>query len=272
MANLEFFDKHNMVAYLQKPVGSEAFHQIVHFLNSSHIRKERLVIFDDEEDLENSSKPGMKDEGMIQEESKIQGMTSADTEFLIDQKEPIKLVEDQGSDEKEEKEISTANIPVSTAEAKLSTATPEVSIAAGNLVHIRRSAEKRRDKGKAIMKEDESVQKKSNKEELRASMDIIPRDAIAISIESLATKYLIVDWKTHILIENMMYYQIIIADGSSKNYKIFSEMLDYFDRQDVIDLHRLVQERYDITSLEGYDLLLWGDLKILFEPNEEDEI
>ncbi|GJU59537.1 hypothetical protein Tco_1237303 [Tanacetum coccineum] len=63
-----------------------------------------------------------------------------------------------------------------------------------------------------------------------------------------------------------------LADGSSKNYKIFSEMLDDFDRQDVIDLHRLVNERYEITSPEGYDLLLWGDLKTLFEPNKEDEI
>ncbi|GJU87862.1 hypothetical protein Tco_1295408 [Tanacetum coccineum] len=63
-----------------------------------------------------------------------------------------------------------------------------------------------------------------------------------------------------------------IADGSSKNYKIFSEMLNDFDRQDVIDLHRLVNERYETTSPEGYDLLLWGDLKTLFEPNKEDEI
>ncbi|GJY26394.1 retrotransposon protein, putative, ty1-copia subclass [Tanacetum coccineum] len=109
-------------------------------------------------------------------------------------------------------------------------------------------------------------------EELRDSMDVVPRDDIAIDVESLATKYPIVDWKTHILTENMMYYQIIRADGSSKNYKIFSEMLDDFDRQDVMDLHRLVKERYDTTSPKGYDLLLWGDLKILFEPNEEDEI
>ncbi|GJW92366.1 putative ribonuclease H-like domain-containing protein [Tanacetum coccineum] len=112
----------------------------------------------------------------------------------------------------------------------------------------------------------------AEKKELRDSMDVVPRDDIAIDVESLATKYLIVDWKTHVLTENMMYYQIIRADGSSKNYKIFSEMLDDFDRQDVLDLHRLVQERYDTTSPEGYDLLLWGDLKILFEPNEEDEI
>ncbi|GJX10857.1 ribonuclease H-like domain-containing protein [Tanacetum coccineum] len=112
----------------------------------------------------------------------------------------------------------------------------------------------------------------AEKKELRDSMDVVPRDDIAIDVESLATKYPIVDWKTHVLTENMMYYQIIRADGSSKNYKIFSEMLDDFDRQDVMDLHRLVQERYDTTSPEGYDLLLWGDLKILFEPNEEDEI
>ncbi|GKA92607.1 hypothetical protein Tco_0814532 [Tanacetum coccineum] len=58
----------------------------------------------------------------------------------------------------------------------------------------------------------------------------------------------------------------------SKNYKIFSEMLDDFVRQDVMDLHRLVKERYDTTSLEGYDLLLWGDLNTLFEPCEEDEV
>ncbi|GJZ78219.1 hypothetical protein Tco_0642891 [Tanacetum coccineum] len=38
MANLEFCDSHNMVAYLKKPEGSEEFHQIVDFLNASHIR------------------------------------------------------------------------------------------------------------------------------------------------------------------------------------------------------------------------------------------
>ncbi|GKB99414.1 hypothetical protein Tco_0985551 [Tanacetum coccineum] len=112
----------------------------------------------------------------------------------------------------------------------------------------------------------------AEKEELRDSMDVVSMDDVAIDVESLATKYPIVDWKTHILYENMMYYQIIKADGSFKNYKIFSEMLDDFDKQDVIDLHRLVNEIYKITCPEGYDLLLWGDLKTLFEPNEENKI
>ncbi|GJT98262.1 hypothetical protein Tco_1093780 [Tanacetum coccineum] len=126
--------------------------------------------------------------------------------------------------------------------------------------------------------DEESVKKQkleendAEKEELRACLDIVSGDEIAMDFESLATKYPIIDWKTHILTKNMMYYQIIRADGSSKNYKIFSEMLDDFDRQDVVDLHRLVQERYETTSPEGYDLLLWGDLKTLFEPCEEDKV
>ncbi|GKC47382.1 hypothetical protein Tco_1065104 [Tanacetum coccineum] len=91
----------------------------------------------------------------------------------------------------------------------------------------------------------------AKKEELRACMDIVPGDDIAINVESLATKYLIVDWKTHILAENMMYYQITRADGSSKNYKIFSRMLDDFDRQDVVDLYRLVKEKYVLALKYG---------------------
>ncbi|GJX68229.1 hypothetical protein Tco_0303956 [Tanacetum coccineum] len=139
-------------------------------------------------------------------------------------------------------------------------------------------AERTKKRPRADSKEESSKKQKleedndAKKEELRDSMDVVPRDDVAIDVESLATKYPIVDWKTHILNENMMYYQIIRAGGSSKNYKIFSEMLADFDRQDVIDLHRLVNERYETTSPEGYDLLLWRDLKTLFEPNEEDEI
>ncbi|GJU96275.1 hypothetical protein Tco_1321031 [Tanacetum coccineum] len=110
------------------------------------------------------------------------------------------------------------------------------------------------------------------KEEIKAYLDLVPREELAMEIESLATKYPIVDWKTHVLTENFMYYQIIRADGSSKNYKIFNEMLDDFDRHDVLDLHRLVKARYMTSSPEGYDLMLWGDLKTLFEPDKEDEV
>ncbi|GJW29498.1 putative ribonuclease H-like domain-containing protein [Tanacetum coccineum] len=76
------------------------------------------------------------------------------------------------------------------------------------------------------------------------------RDDIAINVESLATKYPIADWKTHILTKNMMYYQTVRADGSYKNYKIFSKMLDDFDRQDVVDLYSLVKERVHVLLMD----------------------
>ncbi|GJR42290.1 putative reverse transcriptase domain-containing protein [Tanacetum coccineum] len=118
----------------------------------------------------------------------------------------------------------------------------------------------------------QKVEEDDEKAELKACLEIVPSDDSAVNIESLATKYPIVDWKTHILAEDKMYYQIIRADGSTKYYKIFSAMLDDFDRQDVLDLYRLVKERFETTSPEGYDRLLWGDLITLFEPSEEYEI
>ncbi|GJX92984.1 hypothetical protein Tco_0347570, partial [Tanacetum coccineum] len=83
---------------------------------------------------------------------------------------------------------------------------------------------------------------------------IVPGDDIAINVESFATKYLIVDWKTHILTENMMYYQIIKADGSLKNYKIFSEMLDDFDIQDVGYL--TLKMRVNKGFIRGFNYLI----------------
>ncbi|GJS03140.1 putative ribonuclease H-like domain-containing protein [Tanacetum coccineum] len=76
------------------------------------------------------------------------------------------------------------------------------------------------------------------------------------NVDSLSTKYPIVDWKTYTLSENFMYYKIIRGDGSSKNYKILSEMLYDFDRQDVVELYKLIKEMYSSSKPEGYDLIV----------------
>ncbi|GKC41797.1 hypothetical protein Tco_1059519 [Tanacetum coccineum] len=65
---------------------------------------------------------------------------------------------------------------------------------------------------------------------------------------------------------------IIRADGNTSYHKTFSSMLRKFNRQDLVDLHRLVMKRFEDNAPEGYNLLLWGDLKIMFEPNAEDEV
>nr|GEV42586.1 putative ribonuclease H-like domain-containing protein [Tanacetum cinerariifolium]GEV42589.1 putative ribonuclease H-like domain-containing protein [Tanacetum cinerariifolium] len=247
-------------------------------------RRARIVILEDEDATEDPSKQGRK-------------IVEIDQDPSISLEEPTKLVEDLGSGEQGEKEISTPNIPVSTAERRI--------------VYIRRSAEKRKDKGKAIMKGDESVQKKTKKqlekkrlgreEAVRLHEQInkeerqqIARDVeIAKQLQEQVMKevagYRLSYFKGMSYEEirpifekrqsteeekekengdsskptrgsrkktlarkrsaNFMYYQIIRADGSFKNYNIFSEMLDNFDRQDVMDLHRLVEERIAIHML-----------------------
>ncbi|GJV06771.1 putative ribonuclease H-like domain-containing protein [Tanacetum coccineum] len=118
----------------------------------------------------------------------------------------------------------------------------------------------------------QKLEEDSEKEELKGLLDIIPREEVPIEVESISTKFPIVDWKTYVLTETFIYYQVFRGDGNSKNYKILSEMLEDFDRQDVEELYRLVKERYSTSRPEGFDLMLWGDLHTLFEPDEDDEI
>ncbi|GKB24207.1 hypothetical protein Tco_0863608 [Tanacetum coccineum] len=106
----------------------------------------------------------------------------------------------------------------------------------------------------------QKMEEETEKEDLKGYLDIVPREEFAEDVESLSIKYPIVDWKTCVMTENFMYYQIFRGDDSSKNYKVLSEMLEDFDRQDVMDLYRLVKERYSASRPEGYDLMLWGDL------------
>ncbi|GJV37214.1 putative reverse transcriptase domain-containing protein [Tanacetum coccineum] len=110
--------------------------------------------------------------------------------------------------------------------------------------------------------------------ELKACLEIVPGDDSAVSIESLATKYLIVDCKTQILAEDKIYYQIIRADGSTKYYKIIqcNDFDEFWTDSDVLDLYRFVKERFESTSLEGYDRLLWEDLITLFKPKKTESV
>nr|GEY11539.1 replication protein A 70 kDa DNA-binding subunit B [Tanacetum cinerariifolium] len=80
----------------------------------------------------------------------------------------------------------------------------------------------RRDQEQIMIKKSVKKQKleedDAKKEELRACLDIVPVDDITINVESLATKYPIVDWKIHTLTKNTM----------------------------------MVKEKYETTSPEGY--------------------
>ncbi|GJR65919.1 ribonuclease H-like domain-containing protein [Tanacetum coccineum] len=66
--------------------------------------------------------------------------------------------------------------------------------------------------------------------------------------------------------------KITRADGSSSFHGDFQALLRRLDRQDLSQLYSLVQERFKNHPLEGHDLDLWGDLRMIFDPNKEDDI
>ncbi|GKG09730.1 hypothetical protein Tco_0338476, partial [Tanacetum coccineum] len=82
----------------------------------------------------------------------------------------------------------------------------------------------------------QKLEEDTDKDELKTFLDIVPREKAPIEVDSLSTKFPIVDWKTVVLTEIFMYYYVFRGDGSSKNYKILSEMLQDFDRMDVEQL------------------------------------
>ncbi|GJQ92560.1 hypothetical protein Tco_0003699 [Tanacetum coccineum] len=127
--------------------------------------------------------------------------------------------------------------------------------------------------------EQESIKKQKvdgDKEtpELQSLMQVFPdEEEVAIDVVPLATKpSTIIDWKIH-KEGKTSYYQIIRADGSSKMYRVFSQMLKNFDRQDLKDLYKLIKAKYGSTRpVEDLHLILYGDLKTMFDPHVEDQV
>ncbi|GJZ55838.1 hypothetical protein Tco_0611031 [Tanacetum coccineum] len=109
---------------------------------------------------------------------------------------------------------------------------------------------------------------------LKSLMEVIPdKEEVAIDSIPLATKPpSIVGWKIN-KEGQTSYYQITRVDGSSNMHLVFSQLLKSFDREDLETLWRLVKAKHGYTRLEeGYERVLGGDLKVMFEPHVEDAV
>ncbi|GKA42005.1 zf-CCHC domain-containing protein [Tanacetum coccineum] len=315
-------------------------------------RRARIVLSEDEDDVEDPSKQGRKiaqidtdptislvqDEETLwfQEDIETQEKNSADTEVLLEETTLTEFIEDLGSGEKGEKEISTADIPVSTAGAEVSTASHDVSTAAAALtidwsdlavlryhalqnrpysvaevrknmvMYLKNQAgykQKDKEKGtkkksggtrkktltrkragekkseessKRQKKEDAAADYEQEKAELRLWLKVAQDDEESVNPEILFTNYLIVDWGYQLLGQvggkDFEVYKLTRADGSASYHGNIQAFLRRLDREDMSTLYILVQERFQDHPLKGRDLLLWGDLRMIFNPDEKDDI
>ncbi|GJS76525.1 hypothetical protein Tco_0726406 [Tanacetum coccineum] len=159
-------------------------------------RRARIVVFDNEEDLEDPSNQGRKiseiDQDptilLVQHDAEIQGRQEHDMEFEFD----LDAAKDVST---AEEDISTAK-PVSTAGAAVTTASVDVSTATVSTA---------KDKGKGIMEESEPVQTKTKLQQeqerlgyeaalrLQAELEEEERQRIA-SVQEAASSFNIEEW------------------------------------------------------------------------------
>ncbi|GJR31905.1 putative ribonuclease H-like domain-containing protein [Tanacetum coccineum] len=153
--------------------------------SSQASRRARVVVFNDEDDLEDPSKQGRKVAKiyqdptilLVQHDAEIQGMYKHDMEFDFDF-DAAKEVSTAKKDVSTAKQVSTVGEAVTTASVAVSTASPTrntgVSTAddinmAETLVYIRKSAAK--DKGKGKMDESETIKTKTKLQQEQERLD-----------------------------------------------------------------------------------------------------
>ncbi|GJS11797.1 putative ribonuclease H-like domain-containing protein [Tanacetum coccineum] len=109
--------------------------------------------------------------------------------------------------------------------------------------------------------------------EMKRHIEIVKDDEVAIDVIPLATKPLvIVEYKID-KDGRMGYFKLIRADRSSKRYSSMIKMIQDIDREDLETLWKLVKDKHENTRLEeDYERVLWGDLKVMFEPDIKSKV
>ncbi|GJY72531.1 hypothetical protein Tco_0476234 [Tanacetum coccineum] len=131
--------------------------------------------------------------------------------------------------------------------------------------------------GDELKQEKEKKQKIDDDQEetkMKKLIKVVPNEKeVAIDAIPLATKPSnIIYWKI-VKTGKISLFQIIRANGSSKRYSSMIQMLRDFDSEDLETLWKLVKAKHGSTRPEeGYERVLWGDLRTMFEHNIEDTV
>ncbi|GJZ91019.1 putative ribonuclease H-like domain-containing protein [Tanacetum coccineum] len=119
-------------------------------------------------------------------------------------------------------------------------------------------------------------------DELRLYLTIVPDEEKEVDYEILDRKYPIKEWKTECLgarpqtdqaehLEEINLNVVIRSNGQKRYFHTLMTVLSIFDREDLNVVYQLVMEKYQDEMNEGFNRVLWGDLMVLFNPDDKDE-
>ncbi|GJR23744.1 hypothetical protein Tco_0972271 [Tanacetum coccineum] len=99
-------------------------------------------------------------------------------------------------------------------------------------------------------------------DELRLHLTIAPDEEKEVDYEILDRKYPIKEWKTKCLGTKPQTNQAEQFEEINQNVVI---------RKDLNAVYQLVMDRFQDEIPEGFDRVLWGDLMVMFNPDDENE-
>ncbi|GJS47488.1 putative ribonuclease H-like domain-containing protein, partial [Tanacetum coccineum] len=130
--------------------------------------------------------------------------------------------------------------------------------------------------------QDDNTDSEKENDELRLCLTIDLDEDKEVDYEILNNKYPIIEWKTEYLgikpqfdetkgLEEINLNVVIRSSGQRRYFSTLIRVLSIFDRDDLNVVYKLVMDRYQDEIPKGFDRVLWGDLVIMFNPDDEDE-
>ncbi|GJZ05042.1 hypothetical protein Tco_0538317 [Tanacetum coccineum] len=133
--------------------------------------------------------------------------------------------------------------------------------------------EVRRLKRKGQEVQEESAKRQRTREVLESvqeQTDEEPKTEEGVNVEALQTKYTLIDWEIYTE-DSRVYWKIIRVGSHTEIYQFFKDIVKNFDREDLVNLWKLVKDRFNSTeSIDDKDKALWVELKSVFEPDIDD--
>ncbi|GKE19435.1 hypothetical protein Tco_1427012, partial [Tanacetum coccineum] len=136
-------------------------------------------------------------------------------------------------------------------------------------------------KRRFIQNTSEDDSEKEN-DELRLYLTIALDEEKEVDYEILDRKYPIKEWKTECLgtkpqvdkaehLEEINQNVVIRSNGQKRYFNTLMRVLSIFDRDYLTAVYQLVMDRYQDEIPEGFDRVIWGDLMVMFNPDDEDK-
>ncbi|GJV68856.1 hypothetical protein Tco_1484365 [Tanacetum coccineum] len=146
----------------------------------------------------------------------------------------------------------------------------------------RKKMKSRKRRFKQDTSQDDPSDIEKENDELRLCLTIAPDEDKEVDYEVLDKKYPIIEWKTENLgtkpqfdeskrLEEINLNVVTRSNGQKRSFSTLMTVLSVFDREDLDAVYKLVMDIYQDKIPEGFDKVLWGDLTVMFNPDEQDE-